>query len=110
MASVRGHHMNQNCLKEHDLFEKLKQIYNCDETGFCVDGVSKNRVMEASGVSASRDERITVLFAANADDEMLLPLIVHRWKNLWTSRLGDHESPGTLRTLSSDGGWRAAIH
>lgn len=83
----------------HTYFELLKQvttnmspmqIWNLDETSFCLDP-TRVKVLGATGMPCHRvtsgpaKENITVLLAANAAGEKLPPLIVFRGKNVWDS-------------------------
>ena len=67
-----------------------RQIWNLDETSFCLDP-SRIRVVGETGTASHQAtsgpgvENITVLMAANAAGEKLPPLIVFKGKNVWDS-------------------------
>lgn len=77
-------------LKEVTTDISATEIWNLDETSFCMDP-TRVKVLGPIGMPCHRvtsgpgKENITVLFAANAAGEKLPPLIVFKGKNVWDS-------------------------
>lgn len=101
----------QTVLSENDLHDKPKQIFNLDETYFCLDP-SKLKVLGAINAPATRTtsgpgkENITVLIAASASGLKLPPMIIFKGKYLWDTWVAseDQSFPG-LVYASSQKGW-----
>ncbi|CAH1997501.1 unnamed protein product [Acanthoscelides obtectus] len=76
-----------NILKQHIENIPASQIYNIDETGFCLDP-SRIKVVGEKGRAAHRTtsgpgrENITVLLGGNAAGEKLPPLVVFKGKHI----------------------------
>ncbi|KAB0793820.1 hypothetical protein PPYR_13440 [Photinus pyralis] len=99
-----------NLLKKNIQNIPASQIYNIDETSFCVDP-ARIKVVGERGTAAHRvtsgpgRENITVLFGGNAAGEKLPPLIVFRGKNVWDSWLSIKEGYPGMTYAASKNGW-----
>lgn len=77
-------------LDELNLYAKPEQIWNLDETNFCLDP-SKTKVVGKRGAPSSRTtgssgkENITVLMAVNAAGFKAPPCIVFKGNHIWNS-------------------------
>ncbi|XP_019852802.1 PREDICTED: uncharacterized protein LOC109582507 isoform X4 [Amphimedon queenslandica] len=97
----------EETLQENDLLEKPSQIFNCDETGLCLDH-NPSKVVGIKGqkhpraVTSGRKKQITVLACANAAGNCLPPLVIFGWKAMNPSLTVD-EVPSTMYGLSSKG-------
>lgn len=99
----------EKTLNDLNLLDKPQQIWNLDESGFCLDP-SKTRVVGNKGTAASRTtagpgrENITVLMAANAAGYKAPPLIIFKGKNIWDEWVStDSKYPGTTYAATSNG-------
>ncbi|CAH2011313.1 unnamed protein product [Acanthoscelides obtectus] len=97
-----------NILKQHIENIPASQIYNIDETGFCLDP-SRIKVVGEKGRAAHRTtsgparENITVLLGGNAAGEKLPPLVVFKGKHIWNSWIPTEEYPGMTYSATKNG-------
>lgn len=97
-----------NIIKEHIENIPASQIYNIDETGFCLDP-SRIKVVGEKGKAAHRTtsgpgrENITVLLGGNAAGEKLPPLVVFKGKHMWNSWIPTDEYPGMTYSATKNG-------
>ncbi|KAK7605135.1 hypothetical protein V9T40_006993 [Parthenolecanium corni] len=108
-----------------DYFQVLKdvtsdvppaQIYNIDETSFCLDP-SRIKVVGERGCSSHRitngpgKENITVLLGSNAAGDKLPPLIIFTGGNLWDAWIPAEEAafPGTTYAATKNGWMEATV-
>ena len=98
----------ERTLIENDLNDKPSQIFNCDETGLCLDH-TPSKIVANKGqkhprlVTSGNKKQITVLGCANAAGNVVPPLVIFGRKSL-DSKLVVGEVPGTMYGLS-DKGW-----
>lgn len=97
-----------NLLKENIENVPASQIFNIDETSFCLDP-SRVKVVGEKGKAAHRTtsgpgrENITVLLGGNAAGEKLPPLVVFKGKNIWDTWISKEEYPGMTYSATSNG-------
>lgn len=92
------------------------QIYNIDETSFCLDP-TRIKVVGEIGTAAHRatsgpgKENISVLLGGNAAGEKLPPMIVFKGKNVWDSWIPkkEEEYPGISYGATKNGWMEAEI-
>ncbi|XP_074026300.1 uncharacterized protein [Leptinotarsa decemlineata] len=99
-----------NLLKEHVQNIPPSQIYNLDETSFCLDP-SRIKVVGEKGKAAHRTtsgpgrENITVLLGGNAAGEKRPPLIVFKGKNIWDSWITNKTEYPKMTYSATKNGW-----
>lgn len=93
------------------LHDKPQQIYNIDETNFCLDP-SKSKVVGQKNVPSARitsgpgRENITVLMGGNANGDKLPPLVVFKGKNIWEQWIPpENQIFPNMGFVSSENGW-----
>ena len=97
----------ERTLIENDLNDKPSQIFNCDETGLCLDH-TPSKIVANKGqkhprlVTSGNKKQITVLGCANAAGNVVPPLVIFGRKSL-DSKLVVGEVPGTMYGLSNKG-------
>lgn len=100
----------KNQLDDLNLHDKPRQIWNLDETNFCMDP-SKTKIVGRRGAPSSRTtagsgrDNTTVLMAASADGFKAPPLIVYKAKNMWDDwvALPSESFPGTTYATTANG-------
>lgn len=85
-------------------------IWNIDETSFCLDP-SRIKVVGEKGTAAHRatsgpgKENITVLMGGNAAGEKLPPLVVFKGKHVWDSWIPKNDEYEGLTYAATKNGW-----
>lgn len=100
----------RNTLDELELNDKPEQIWNLDETSFCLDP-SKTKVVGKKGSPSSRTisgpgkENTTVLSGCSAAGNKAPPLIVFKGKNIWDQWMAPQGKgfPNTAYAASPNG-------
>lgn len=95
-------------LKELNLTDKPKQIWNLDESGFSHDpkgvkGVAHTTQKVHRTIMGSGKENTTVMACCSADGDLLPPMIIYKGEKLWTSWKAENDIPGTMYAVSRKG-------
>ena len=97
----------KNIMVEHDLMDKLEQVYNVDESGMPLEQqfprvVARKRKKKVIYCTSGNKSQITIVGCINAIGQTMPPLTIYDAKNLnmeWTKE----EVPGTTYALSDNG-------
>lgn len=95
-------------IKDHINGIPPSQIYNIDETSFCLDSI-RIKVVGERGKAAHRTtsgpgrENISVLLGRNAAGEKLPPLVVFKGMNIWNAWIPNAEYPGMTYSATKNG-------
>lgn len=101
-------------LKEVTTGVPPSQIYNLDESSFCLDP-KKVKVVGAKGTAAHRAtsgtgrDNISVLIGASAAGEKLPPFVVFKGKNVWDSWIPKEAEFPNMAYAATKNGWMDAI-
>lgn len=99
----------------YDLLEKInisepKQVWNCDETGFCTDQKKKKSACRDwwIDIQGQGKENITALACVSANGDSLSPFLIFPGQRLWSNWKGKNALQGTMYA-HSDKGWMTTI-
>ena len=102
----------ESTLDSYNLKERPDLIYNCDETGVCLDFrpakvVAPKSARNVWSITSGERTNITVLACGNAEGDMLDPLIIFKGRRVNEELV--HTAPDEWSVKFTENGWMTSI-